>query len=986
MSDPLGLLSNIPAKPTSDPLGLLTKEKSNKPVGTYLKEETQYSIENPATTAKNIGKTILSFVPYARFADTDTRKEFVQKSIESPMKATGEMLLQDVLPTTALGAVSKIAGGVPKAIEAALKFTPLTKRASLAEQAINQGITGAGKVATGQVTKEVLLPTERHELIQKLGKGNETRFGKVKDLSDEDLLRLKGEAPNNTIPNKQPMSVDQPSFAPTEPQIGNKPKERGFITSVKEKFPEMEERVSGQYIPRSTDKLSIKAKNLIKDDIDVAERMAREGTDDNSMATASELINHYEELAASNPVNRNLYLDKASEIAHITAQKATEGGRYVQAASILGRMSPGGQLRFAAKTINRFNETAPIGKKIPNLTPDQTNNILSRSKKIELMPDGRDKAKEFFKLQEDIAKLVPTPMYKKVINVWKAGLLTGIKTSGLNTFSNLFHGVTETVKDIPASAIDSVASLFTGKRTLGLTTKGSGKGTWEGFEKGWEYLRTGFDERNLRAKLDSKKISFGTGKFAQGIQKYEESVFRVMGAEDQPFYYGAKARSLQSQAVAEAKNKGLKGNEARKFIDGVVQNPTDDMLKYATIDAETAVFQNKTKLGEAGKALQNVFGGTGEFVIPFANTPSAVAMQVVNYSPIGIAKTIVENAGRGRFDQRLFSQGLGRGLTGTGIIATGAAMYKGGLVNLGKPTTEREKKLNELEGKKENSIKINGKWRSINVLGPAGNLLLIGGYFQREMDKSGSPTKAMVQAIGGGAKSFTEQTFLKGMNAAVDTISDPERSGEYFFSNLAGSSVPTIVADIARANDEQERRTESIGAGIKARVPGLRNTLPPKVNVFGQDLQRYGGNVLEVMADPSRPSKIKNDSVIDELRRLDKKDFRVTPTLLGNREGYKSLTPEQNTNLWRTSGRFTYNGLYNNIQDKSSKYQKMNDEDKAKEIEAVTSYAKNLARASMIDELVGGLTPKERKEKLNKLHEEHFITNDVVRIYEGLKD
>ncbi len=1079
-------------------LGLENKFRVVPQKGT-TKTELPFEAKHPSATA--LGRTALEFVPYARFLDPETRKDFVQKSIQSPWKATADMLLSDMLPTAGLGALAKVAGKVPKAIEAGLKFTPLAKRLSLAEQAINKGIAGAGKVATGQVAKKTLIPEERTSIINQLGKNTETRFGKVKDLSDEDLLRVKMEAPkqpwemsrgefekqaiyrgvgvdNKKTPNtfwtdrfgkaksfstrptaggqgeikigfkndlpelwqgdkkvspdewfkttgevtgdipervSIPSHIDDPhkyivqqaisegkpvppevlkdypelqapkqhSFEPTEPQVGKTTRERGFVTSVKEQFPVMEERVSGQYIPRSTDNLSIKASNLIKDDIDKAENLARMGTDDNAVATSSELIKHYVEKATTSPSNKGLFLDKAAEIAHITAQKLTESGRAVQAASILGRLTPEGQLRFAARTINRFNETAPLGKKIPNLTSDQTKNILTRSKKIESMPDGRDKAREFFKLQEDIAKLVPTPMYKKIINVWKAGLLTGIKTSGLNTFSNLFHGVTETVKDVPASAVDSVASLFTGKRTLGLTTKGTGKGTIEGFGKGWDYLKTGFDERNIRAKLDTKKINFGEGKFAKAMQAYEEGIFRILGAEDQPFYYGAKARSLQSQAIVQAKNKGLKGNEAKKFIENATQNPTDDMMKYATIDAETAVFQNETQLGKAGKSLQNVFGGTGEFVVPFARTPAAVAMQVVNYSPIGIAKTIVQNAGRGKFDQRLFSQGLGRGLTGTGVIATGTALYNSGLINLGRPQTEREKKLWELEGKKENSIKINGKWRSANVLGPAGNLLLVGGYFQRELDKSGSPTKAIVQAVGGGAKSFSEQTFLKGMSATIDTLSDPERSGEYFVSNLAGSTVPTIVADIARANDETERRTESVSQGIKARVPGLRNTLEPKVNVFGQDVSRYGGNILEVMIDPTRPSKIRNDVVVDELRKLNKKGFKVTPTLLGSREGYKSLTPEQNTQLWRTSGRLTYNSIFNDISEKD--YKNLSDEDKAKVIEARTKYSKDLARASMINEILqSAKTPEEKKQKLEGLYQEKFINQDVLEIYNEL--
>ena len=162
--------------------------------------ELSYALNNPLTTLTNIGRTALGFVPYARLLDPETRKEFVQKSIESPWAATGEMLLQDVLPTVGFGALSKVVGKVPRAIEKTLKFVPEAGKLSLAEKAINQGIVGAGKVATGQVAKEVLLPEERKAIVNQLGKETLTPQGKVGRLSDEDLLRVSQEPVKSVTP------------------------------------------------------------------------------------------------------------------------------------------------------------------------------------------------------------------------------------------------------------------------------------------------------------------------------------------------------------------------------------------------------------------------------------------------------------------------------------------------------------------------------------------------------------------------------------------------------------------------------------------------------------------------------------------------------------------------------------------------------------------------------------------------------------------
>lgn len=771
-------------------------------------------------------------------------------------------------------------------------------------------------------------------------------------------------------------------------------KTRKFLTSVGKRFPEVGEeikKVSGQYVPRSTDQLAIKARSLVKENIDAAESLARAGADENSVATASELIKHYNDSAQkAGKLNAPIFYEKAADIAHDMAAKLTEQGRSVQAASIIGRLTPEGILRFAASEINRYNRgilevgrlQRIIPKKIaPQLNAQQTEFILNEAKRITSMPDGVEKAMAFKKLNDFVADLLPSTLYKKLVTLWKAGLLTGIKTSGLNVFSNLSHGFSEIIKDLPAVAIDSASSLLTGKRTIGLTPKGYLEGVRAGFKKGVRYFKTGFDERDVSTKLDIKRVKFGDSKFAKGLQTYTDTVFRVLGSEDQPFYYGAKSRSLMDQAIAQAKNQGLKGDDAKKFIDNLIENPTDDMLKYAAIDAETAVFTNRTLLGDIARGLQRLPGG--EIVVPFGRTPSAVATQIINYSPVGIVKSIFQNIGKGRFDQRLFAQAMGRGLVGTGVLATGAALFSGGLMTLDRPKNEREQKLWELEGRSANSIKLGGKWRSAQVLGPAGNVLMIGGHFQNAMNEEGSPTKAIVKAIAGGAKSFTEQTFLRGVNQFVTSITDPERSFEYAFTNFAGSTVPTLVADLARATDVVERRYQGPLEKIKSRIPFLRETLEPAITVFGKEVPRYGGNVMETMIDPTRPSVIRGDEVVEELRRLWDADQKVTPTLLGDRKGYDALTPEQNTELWEKTGQLVESKLRNLFQ--LDAYKELDDEGKGKAVEKVVDKAKDIARASAALELTQDLSGEELKAKLSDLKRSGILTKAVFEKYLELR-
>ena len=762
-------------------------------------------------------------------------------------------------------------------------------------------------------------------------------------------------------------------------------RERGFITSAKEQLPGIATKVQGQYIPRPTDPLAQKARTLIQTDFVLADRIARTGTDEVAVATTSELMKYYNDLAQKAPVEQaDVFYAKAGEYANIIAPKLTDLGRAVQAASILGRLTPEGQLKFAAREIQRYNEKITArgwGKKIPELTGEQSKYILQESKRITEMPDGVEKAMAFRKLQNHISDLVPSPLYRKLINVWKAGLLTGIKTTGLNTFSNLFHGASEVIKDIPAAGVERVSSLFTGQKpTIGLTARGPLGGLAEGFQKGWRYLKTGFDERDVGAKLDYRRINYGKSKFAKGVRTYEQSVFRMMGAEDQPFYYGAKARSLQSQAIAQGKNARLKGIELKKFIDNLVENPTDEMVKYAVTDAEIAVFQNQTLLGKAAKAIQRIPGG--EFVVPFGRTPAAVAMQLVNYSPVGIAKTIVESIGKGKFDQRLFSQAMGRGITGTAVLFIGERLFEKGLMTLDRPKGEKEQKQWELEGKKPNSIRIGGAWRNPNVLGPAGMILLVGGHYKKGFDETGSVLGGWARATSGGAKSLTEQTFLKGLNSAIDALNDPDRFVPGYLTGMAGSIVPTIIGDIARATDVAERRIESPLQSIKSRIPGLRQTLEPRITVTGEELE-MGGSFLETMIDPSRPSKIKSTPLVFEFKRLWDRGYKVTPTLLGDKKGYEALTPEQNTKLWQLTGTTIENALSRMI--RTEDYLGFPDETKSKLMDRVIDRVRVRTRAMIAKEIIGNLDRETRRDKLKELIESGMVNRDVLLELSKLK-
>ena len=847
------------------------------------------------------------------------RKPAPQKVIFSPLKS----LAEKVSDPYAVSALEKLAYGKPELLteEEQKSFSTLA----------TPDIAGITKITKGKkIIKEIV-----EEITEKL-------------------------------PIKQPKQI-----------LTQLEKERGFISSIKKEFPEME-KVAGQYIPRSTDELAIKAKNLIKDNIIEAERVAMTRADDNAVAVASELLKHYndEAIKITDIATKNALYDQAAVVANDMAHKLTEAGRSVQAASILGRLTPEGQVRFAAKEILNWNAKHP-DKQLSKLTGEQTQFILNKMKSIDGLPYGLEKAQQFQELQKYIKNLIPSTLIQKMVAVWKAGLLTGMKTTGLNIFANVSHTGTEIIKDIPAAASDYLLSLFTGKRTKTFTLGGLPIGIKEGTKRGWMYLKTGFDERNIAQKLDYKQVNFKN----KIVQNYVDGVFKILGAEDQPFYYGALKRSLYDQAVASVKNKRLIGLEKETFIKQYITNPTNEMMAYAIMDAETAVFQNQTALGKAARAFQKI-PAVGEFAVPFGRTPSAVAMQTINYTPVGIFIEIGKQIKNKKFDQRLLSQAIGRGVIGAGVLWIGGKLLNNKMLTLDYPKNERERELWKLEGKKPNTILINGKWRTVQTLGPVGVALLIGGHFERARKETGSATNAMVQAVFGTIKSFTEQTFLKGVNDIMGAITDPQRNAEYVASSFLSSFIPTIINDVARASDPKERRAENVLQRIQSRIPILRQKLEPQISVLGEESKRIG-NPLEVMLDPTRPSKEISTPLTKELRRLWDAGFQVSPTVLGDKRGYKILTQKQNTILWKKAGEIINSKLSNLI--RSEQYQILDDERKSKVVEDFVNQSKINARAALILELTAGLENNDLRNKLSELKAGGVMTRDVFNKWQEIR-
>ena len=673
------------------------------------------------------------------------------------------------------------------------------------------------------------------------------------------------------------------------------------------------------------------------------------------------------------------------------AEHGTELGRSVQAFAMLEKMSPQAIALSAAGRIQKWNRTAGKSRQIPQLDGPQLKLISDSVEHIQTLPKGRNRNIAINEMEKLVNSFIPTNLSTKIMTVWKAGLLTSLRTHERNIVGNVIMGASEVAKDIPAAAADKTMALVTGKRSMAFTTRGLGEGvTKETGQQIADMVTKGFDPTDSINKFDYKKVNWGNGRVGKTLELYTESIFRSLGAGDKPFFNSAYGRSMYDQATTAALNTGKKGNKA--FIENLVKNPTEDMLQIAFDEASRTTFKDKNILTNIASAVKrtasnpsfyNKLGaGDGklgaeigeiitETLMPFTGVPSSIVGKTLAYSPIGLMQGI-NHAGKVLIAptsipglQRQASQEIGRGVMGTGLMAIGAYLTSKGLMT-GQPKDAKEYAQWQTEGKGINSVMVGGKWRSINSVGPQTLVVLAGSKALSELqDEDGS----LGTLAAGLAKDQLEQTFLSGVQRPLQAIQDPDRYGKSFIGNQASSVVPNIVKDVSKAFDPQAREFNTKSDYLKGAVPGLRNTLTPKRDVLGNLVKQEPSGMAAFFDLFNSKTPIKN-TVVDEMSRLNDAGQSVTPgkvpksqTVLGEK---RRLEPDELDAQEKQIGERISPALTQLIE--SPDYARLGDEEKTKLIKDTIS---DIRKSTKLDIASGKTQVKGASESVGTL--------DVIR-------
>jgi len=577
-------------------------------------------------------------------------------------------------------------------------------------------------------------------------------------------------------------------------------------------------------------------------------------------------------------------IPEASNLHDLLAERLEKQGQGNQAARIVYNRSPEGLYYDAVNTLDKG------GVELKPELQDKLQGIKDQLKQLD--PGTQDYADKVQELGKTVRDNIPSSTGDKIFGIWRAGLLTSSQILPKVAVSHIVTYGAETSSRALATSIDKFVSLFTGQRSVAFTQKGTLGGLKQAAGDTSKLLTKGIDSSIGGGNVDfPTSIQYGDSVPGKFMGAYVNLVGRLHGSIYKFFADPEFARSVNEQAILYAKNEGLKGAEADSYMAQFIADPPKAALDIAEHTAEYTSMQNATKLGDIAKTIQNKGGPLGKVIAPFTQIPSSIAMKVLDYSPAGAAKTIIDGIKAARSeegmsiaDQRAFSLGLGRSITGAGAIIPGIMLYKQGVVTLGYPTDAKEQQLWQDEGKIPNAVKVGGQWRSLASLGPMGSVLSIGAGIADSLVQGKDIGTATMNGFMIGAQSIAQASYLQGASQAINTINDPQKNATTFVKSLAGSVVPAISNSIAGATDPLQRQTtgdnlvSSAIDSIKSRIPGERETLAPKVDAFGNPL-KSGETGLEKIVDPFASSTAATPSpLLTELRRLENSGFGEMPT------------------------------------------------------------------------------------------------------------
>ena len=487
-------------------------------------------------------------------------------------------------------------------------------------------------------------------------------------------------------------------------------------------------------------------------------------------------------------------------------------------------------------------------------------------------PEGRTAIQRIYSAQ---ANTMPNSLWGKWNNYGYDSMLSSPKTWNKNVMSNILTRPLELTSEKIAEFADKQIAKKTGNRTTAMPSR---EGRRAGNEAFAEEIANTLTDYLIRGTDTGHSSSFDLNNNRRTydnlfMQTYHDFIAMAMQLGDRPFWEQCYAEEMR---VLEELN--TKAEELRRTEDGneeVVLRKMNqkEREEEAARRATERVFQEDNVLINGinyvrgrSRAADLVISS----LMPFLKTPTNVAIRAMQYSPMGLAYTVVKNGlidsktnnGLG-FDQRKFVMNLGRGLTGTGLMVAGMAMANAGLIKPGRED-EDDSRLSAIQKSSGKSygmyFDVFGTEIPVDFAFPAVSTMIIGAEVAQTIAAHADSedgvalgadvAKAMAAAS---LDQLCDNSMLQGVSSIFRGYKDNAQIVtavlEGMAENTASRLTPASIRAVAKYTDPYVRDTKSqngirelLNAQIIQNWPILRQTLPKAQTLTGEDMLQTGAN------------------------------------------------------------------------------------------------------------------------------------------------
>lgn len=571
-----------------------------------------------------------------------------------------------------------------------------------------------------------------------------------------------------------------------------------------------------------------------------------------------------------------------------------------------------------------------------------------------VIPESKESLAKFFK------QVTQPGLWDKFMEYRTASLLTSPYTHERNIIGNTIGRLSKLPERIAAGNADAVRSFLLGQPRERYASEALADtfGMVRGFRPA---IRSAFNALlNEDFAFSSRtREALRFGKAIPGVVgKIIRLPFRALNAMDEFFSTLNSTSSLYAQAYRQAFKEGSKDIITRTAQ--LVKKPSMEMLANATREALQETYRQP--LGKAGRSIQSALmqSKIGKFIVPFFRTPVNLFKWTFDRSPLGLYKLATKS-----FYQLSPGQMMDEvGKMAVGQIITAGMAYEAVQGNITGRLSNNKAKGEALmrQGIMPYSIKIGDKYHSYRGFEPISTWLsLVANSTEQWKEKDQEPvSQQVISVLLETVKFMKDQPFLMGIKDLFNALDDPEKMGSRFLQNVATSvTVPTGVAYTARLLDPTIREPETIPEAIRARLPGLSKTIPPKLDVWGRPITKEG-KLMERAINPAGAVTEKPDLVEEELLSLEK-----FPTKIAKKYRELPLSTDERNTITKIEGGIV-KGVLDNLM-RSSEYQTLNTLDREKLVDKIFRDVRTEVRKIFLDIKIQkdlqGFTNREEKIK-----------------------